>query len=715
MNSSEDTVSRPILAWKRWQILLGIVVLALVVRIWAAWQLPPDADEPVYSRAAQAYAQAIKAGNWQAVIDYADNQEHPVLVKLMDSLPYLLIRPKYGSSLEVTFNRLISAFWGTLAVGMLALINPLAGFMLAMDSMTIKYTSEVYLEAFPLFMMILAVYSLKKALVSPERSRWFWISALAFGVMISGKYIYGLVALPLGLIFIQQKKASWQNFFLYALTGLLAFWILDPYLWVDPLNRLLNSLFFHVQYTQGSNVLLANYPWYQALNWITMSVPWHPDVFFFPTLDVVTTLLAMVGLWSELKTRPWVVAWALFTLVVLLVWPTRWPQYTLVLKPALCLAAATGLMLLVAKAKDIESTWHWAESVLPSPGRLFWVALVLFCAFLVVGKVSYEISMAIARSGWLTVQTEFSPLPSNEIDDIKPLEDGRVVIGTAGGLAIWQFNSLAPWGDKPLTLTTENSGLPGNRVSAVLTDYQPDLWLGTNAGLAYTDGQKAWINHSFQEMGLATDKINALASDQAGAIWVATNNGAAALDSHKNIWKTYTKENSGLQNNIVYSLAVNPGKEVYFGTLSGLDRLDLQTQQWQSIDINNVQLSFGGVTHLYLDRKNLLWVSTPGSGISSFDGKQWKNYRTSNSDITQNNVTRIIEDSSGSYWLGLAFSSEPGGQIARLNGGQWTVFDRSNSGFDGLEPSSLTIDQAGRVWIGTLFGGLQIYQPPQNP
>ena len=73
-------ISRP---WKRRRDLFFIVLLALLLRLWAAWQLPVDADEPVYLQAAYDYAQFIRAGEAASIINYSQNFEHPPLVKLL--------------------------------------------------------------------------------------------------------------------------------------------------------------------------------------------------------------------------------------------------------------------------------------------------------------------------------------------------------------------------------------------------------------------------------------------------------------------------------------------------------------------------------------------------------------------------------------------------------------------------------------------------------
>src|SRR4030042_1635892 len=72
--------------------LIGIVLVAALLRGWAFLRLPLDYDEPVYLRAGLDYARALRAGDWNGVIDYAANREHPALVKLLYGLVVLVLR-----------------------------------------------------------------------------------------------------------------------------------------------------------------------------------------------------------------------------------------------------------------------------------------------------------------------------------------------------------------------------------------------------------------------------------------------------------------------------------------------------------------------------------------------------------------------------------------------------------------------------------------------
>ena len=79
------------------------------------------------------------------------------------------------------------------------------------------------------------------------------------------------------------------------------------------------------------------------------SVPFHDAGTFPVTADLVITGLALVGLrrlWREQRTFA---LWLVIGLAFLLVWPTKWPQYVLVVSAPLSLAAGLGAGSLLAR------------------------------------------------------------------------------------------------------------------------------------------------------------------------------------------------------------------------------------------------------------------------------------------------------------------------------------------------------------------------------
>ncbi len=684
------------------------MLLAGLVRLWAAWQLPLDADEPVYLNAGQAYANLIKAGDWQGVINYEGNREHPALVKLVYAIPYLVYEPTFGSTVERTFNRVVSVVFGTLAVLVLALIDPLAGAFLALDSMVIKYTSEVYLESIPLFASLLAIYSLRRAVIVEGRNGWFWISAVAIGAAGAGKYLYLLAGIPLLMIFFWRRKPRWLDLFLYLFAAALAFWAFNPSLWADPINRLWQSLTFHAGYTSGTDVLRANYPWYQAVNWITDRVPWHANVFFFPTTDLLIFILLFFGLLREARQRPWSLVWMATTFLTLLLWPTKWPQYTLVLIPAICLAASSGVKVIVDKVRGFESNWHFGETVIPRPGKLFYYAVVIFVVLLLIGKLWYEFDLARARRGWIQMQAEFTPLPSNAVNDLLVTLEGWVALATNQGVAFWKPDVRSPWGSAAKVIHPSNSGLAHPVVRCLLLDRSGRWWFGTQAGLSMLAPDGNWITYHAVDLGLESDEIFALTEDSSGGLWVGTRKGAAHLLAGQS-WQPLTEKNSGLPAGPIFSIATQP-EAIWFATQNGVSAYFLSPQKWQTVDMSRYGFGWMGVSDLFVDRQGVLWVATLGDGVSKTDGETWITYRTSNSGIPGNAITRIQQSPGGEMWFGMAYSSEPGGFIAAFDGENWRSYSLKTSGYSGGEPAALAFDAENRLWIGTKVDGASIYE-----
>jgi hypothetical protein len=711
---------------RRWGILVGIVLLAMLLRAWAVMRLPIDYDEPTYLEAAFDYAEAIRAGDWNAVIDYAGNREHPALVKVLYGLVELALGDDPGMLVAGLAGRALSALLGTLAVLVLAFFDPLAGGMLAVHTLAVKYTSQVYLEALPHLASVAAVLAFSRVKLGRDRPALglgFWLSALALGVTAAAKFTYLPIVFPILYLAIWDKRLRWHDLVLYGLVAVAVFGLLNPTLWHDSFNRLADSLFFHVRYSQGPRVEVVGYPWYQPLYWISRSPPseWHPDVFFYFGLDGVIFLLALPGLYWEWRERRWVVVWMVTSILVLLLWPTKWPQYTLVVTPALCLAASSAVRHLYCALRAQEEYWEWARQMIPTPPLTFWIAIGALGILIGAIYTSTTLELTLGRIGWSALTTENSLLPSDTVYAVAagPEDNptGGMVLGTDRGAAFWSPPEASDLPDRWLVYTAENSGLPGNRVLAV-TRQGPVYWFGTEAGLARYDGT-TWQAFSAAEMGLSPAPVYALAVGSDERLWVATGTGAAVYDGQT--WTPFTATTSGLGVSRVLSLAIQPrpeGDQVWFGTGSGVSRLDTATGEWLSF-AGEFDPGWGGVPALLLDSAGRLWAGTLGGGLGLWApqggtrGAAWQFYRTGNSDIPFNSVEALAEVEPGVLWVGTAPPTSVGGVLAEFDGETWKVYIPRNSGFSGAEPLAIAQDARGQWWIGTRTAGIDIYQANQ--
>lgn len=349
-----------------------MAALALGLRLHAVSTLPIDYDEDDYLRAAQEYAGALQAGDLSQLTQQNYRPEHPPLMKLafglaIAPLPPAPLVPDRGTESapaaalpqpHLRVARDVSVAFAVIQVAALALLNPLAGALLAIHTFHIKYTSQVMLEALPSATALLCVLLYAR---SRRRSRgWLAASAVMLGLTASAKYLYCVAGAAVALDWLAAARpareelarprvlARWLGpIAAWGALALAVFFATDPYLWPDPIARLRDSVFFHGDYAQSEAVARAGYPPWQPLVWLMQSVPWHRGTFAV-SLDVAITLCAAAGaavLWRRQRVHA---LWLGLALAFLLIWPTKWPQYILILVAPLTLAAAAGVGALAA-------------------------------------------------------------------------------------------------------------------------------------------------------------------------------------------------------------------------------------------------------------------------------------------------------------------------------------------------------------------------------
>lgn len=348
-------------------VVLGVTLLGFLLRVEAAAKLPIDYDEDDYLLAGQHYASAISSGNLKEIESYSYNLEHPPLFKLIYGLVFAQF-PKTAEIPELPSSappvskltqpifiagRLTSVVFGTLEVLAVAILNPLGGFFLAIHTFTIKYTSQLYLEAFPALTSLVSVMAYSKS--KGKFNLWLVFSALFLGMTAASKYIYALCGIAILIHWLTRKVdlnfTDWLKKILpvvltWGCLSLVFFFVFDPFLWTNPIQHLKESILFNVNYSQSSQVTSAGYPFWQPLVWLFTSVPWHPGVFVI-AVDGLIALLSIFGLKRQWQINNLYVIWLLTALVFLLIWSTHWPQYILVLTAPLALIAAEGLRTLV--------------------------------------------------------------------------------------------------------------------------------------------------------------------------------------------------------------------------------------------------------------------------------------------------------------------------------------------------------------------------------
>ena len=369
-------------------LVLTIVLIGLGLRIYAVNHLPIDMDEPVYLSAALDYNNFIRNGEWTQLAWYDGNYEHPAFSKIMYAFALLTQDPLEKLYYQKDFNRLspiqtsegkpwglagryTSVVFSTIAILFLAIFSPWAGLFLSIQTICIQYTSEIYLEALPLLTSLLSVLTYLKWFkkqrnenikVRDTRNFWLLLSALFLGMTAASKYLYcvaGIAILLHLLIHMIQKKQIKEKMpylFFWGLFSLLMFFVFDPYLWPHPFQRLWGTLTYHMNYHNSAIVKRYDYKFWQPFVWLSQSAPLHFPYLegsFLIKFDLPISLLALIGLPRLFKENRVFFLWLIIAFVVLLLWPTKWPQYILTLVVPLSLSAAEGAKTVWELLKNI--------------------------------------------------------------------------------------------------------------------------------------------------------------------------------------------------------------------------------------------------------------------------------------------------------------------------------------------------------------------------
>lgn len=348
-----------------------ITALSLLLHAQAA-RLPIDFDEDDYMRAGQILADEIRTGNPAILLEDNYRIEHPQFVKMLIASVMLGMDPiQRIPELPVTANpyelmhrptlaavRRMEVAFGVLAVTTLALVSPVAGILLATSTWVIKYTSQVMLESVPLLFSLLgvALYEFARGISSARRRRLTYIaSAIGIGLAVGAKYPYAIAGLAIVVDRLRRSRRGetlrLKDAIGWSAIAALAFFAVNPYLWSDPIGRLIASAAYHPAYTTSEQVQSTGYPMWQQLIWLMQSVPWHDDQnIFLVKFDTWMLPLGLLGLVPLARKRPVYAIWLGLGAVALFFWPTKWPQYLLTIAVPYALAGAAGLALLVRLA-----------------------------------------------------------------------------------------------------------------------------------------------------------------------------------------------------------------------------------------------------------------------------------------------------------------------------------------------------------------------------
>jgi len=288
-------------------------------------------------------------------------------------------------------------------------------------------------------------------------------------------------------------------------------------------------------------------------------------------------------------------------------------------------------------------------------------------------------------------------LPSTCINAVARTRDGYVWLGTQHGLA--RFDGI-----RFVTFNTENTPtLKDNRITALATDPQGNLWIGTGIGTLTRYDRDKFIA---LDLTNATQGkvIHALTADAAGNLWLGTA-GAGLIKVKDGRVETLGKTN-GLPSLNILQMQSDPQGRIWYlaapGKLGWVENgnvhdLDLEAALPAAI------LAFA------LANDGGLWLATAdgkdsGTRIFKFKNGVATEERQAYPWLQNSRRARpsaLLEDQSGQLWLGT--SGE--GVFFQSATGPWQKLATPDPESQ-IEVLCLREDEGRSVWIGTRTSGL---------
>ena len=100
----------------------------------------------------------------------------------------------------------------------------------------------------------------------------------------------------------------------------------------------------------------VRFPLLAALKWVYCPnrslYPSTPSAFIFKC-DLLITIFALLGLPKLFQKYRLYFMWLIIGIGILLIWPTKWPQYTQIIIVPYCLSAAMGISTLINLGKNL--------------------------------------------------------------------------------------------------------------------------------------------------------------------------------------------------------------------------------------------------------------------------------------------------------------------------------------------------------------------------
>ena len=246
-------------------------------------------------------------------------------------------------------------------------------------------------------------------------------------------------------------------------------------------------------------------------------------------------------------------------------------------------------------------------------------------------KGLYRVDMGTGQSvHYLHSDSDVHSLPNNEITGLCLSSEGEIVIGTLGGVSI--FNHAYHWFDTYGSRSNEpgNQPLPGEIVRGIATRGR-QIWVGLEAeGLVILQKKNLQITNlshiETTSSPIPSAPVRAMFIDSDDALWLAATGFGVCRQVGDLVFRNYNTDNSALGSNSVTAFCEDGQGRIWFGSVDGhLNYYDkagpgvIRTPEGHRSDVaRNIDVVLGLV---YDPVNDYIWI-TARSGLYIYDLRQ---------------------------------------------------------------------------------------------
>jgi len=206
---------------------------------------------------------------------------------------------------------------------------------------------------------------------------------------------------------------------------------------------------------------------------------------------------------------------------------------------------------------------------------------------------------------------------------------------------------------------TIDDGLSLSSVYAIFQDSKGFMWFGTEDGLNRYDGKNFRIFRpdASNPNSISQKWVDQIYEDKSGILWFGSRGGITSFNPKNEVFTQYKhalEASKSLSNDTVLCFLEDNEKQLWVGTLAGLNRINLETGILSRISLQNNELEglSTKINVLFLDDDENIWIGTE-IGLYLYD-KQAQKLSQIELNISNRPIFRILSIAQGNdrIWIG---------------------------------------------------------------